>query len=170
VMRIFLLGLLYAIGVPLLEAEDRLKVEITRLEGTKDRMLLVILTNISKEPFRLFEDRNSWGYRQLSFSATLQDGTQIELTRGPYEWTRNFPSTTLLQPGQTYAVAPGTFSEANWRGFAKVDGCHDARLKAKYTSRGEEALERGEMRERYGAKRGALWSGTAESEPIRIDL
>ncbi|MGD0941639.1 MAG: hypothetical protein ABR905_18235 [Terracidiphilus sp.] len=60
----------------------------------------VILTNISNQPQIAFEDWNSWGYQAISSEIESADGKKISLARKPHGFTRNFPSTFLIPPGE----------------------------------------------------------------------
>jgi hypothetical protein len=70
------------------------------------RDFYVVLTNVSKEPQPVWEDWNSWGYQTISFEFTEADGEKVVVRRRQGNFTRNFPSTFLVQPGehQVYAV------------------------------------------------------------------
>ena len=73
---------------------------------TKPRAYYVVLTNVSKEPQAVWEYWNSWGSRAISFELTAADGKKFVVSRGPEDFSKNFPSTFLIQPGehQVYAI------------------------------------------------------------------
>jgi hypothetical protein len=60
----------------------------------------VILKNKTKEPKKLFEYWNSWGYQNISFYFYMKDGLRI-VTRKNQDFTRNFPSTYEVAAGET---------------------------------------------------------------------
>ena len=66
----------------------------------------VVLSNISTDAQPVFETWNSWGYRTVSFEFTTPDGKKVVVSKRPQDFTRNFPSTFLIPPGehQVYAV------------------------------------------------------------------
>jgi hypothetical protein len=70
------------------------------------REFYVILTNISKDPQSVWEDWNSWGYYAISFELTTADGKYFVLSKKQAGFTKNFPSTFTIDPGehQVYPV------------------------------------------------------------------
>lgn len=60
----------------------------------------VVLTNTSDRPQYVFETWNSWGYQTVSLEATTQTGKTFLMTVKPQAFTRNFPSTFLIPPGE----------------------------------------------------------------------
>jgi len=78
---------------------------ITMAQNKPDEFY-VVLTNISKKPQAVWESWNSWGYKNISFEFTIPDGRKVIVFEGPQDFTRNFPSTFLIEPGehQVYAI------------------------------------------------------------------
>jgi hypothetical protein len=72
----------------------------------KPRAFYVVLTNVSSEPQAVWEYWNSWGYQTISFELTTVDGKEFLVSRRQEGFTRNFPSTFLIEPGehQVYAI------------------------------------------------------------------
>jgi hypothetical protein len=72
----------------------------------KPRAFYVVLTNVSSEPQAVWEYWNSWGYQTISFELTTVDGKKFLVSSRQEGFTRNFPSTFLIEPGehQVYAV------------------------------------------------------------------
>ena len=64
------------------------------------RDFYVVLTNVSREPQPVWEDWNSWGYRTISFEFTTADGKKVVVRRRQGYFTKNAPSTYLVQPGE----------------------------------------------------------------------
>ncbi len=66
----------------------------------------VVLTNISKESHAVWESWNSWAYKNISFEFTIPGGRKVVVSEGPKDFTRNFPSTFVIEPGehQVYAI------------------------------------------------------------------
>jgi hypothetical protein len=67
----------------------------------------VVLTNVSGLPQPVWESWNSWGYQALSFELTTTDGKKFVVSKKQQNFTRNFPSMLLVEPGehQVYAIA-----------------------------------------------------------------
>lgn len=78
---------------------------ITMAKSNPDEFY-VVLTNVSGEPEPVWETWNSWGYQTISFELTTPDGKKSIVSKGPEEFTGNFPSTFLIRPGehQVYAI------------------------------------------------------------------
>jgi len=72
----------------------------------KPRDFSVVLTNVSSEPQAVWEYWNSWGYQTVSFELTTVDGKKFLVSRRQEAFTRNFPSTFLIEPSehQVYAI------------------------------------------------------------------
>lgn len=60
----------------------------------------VVLTNISGEPQPVWETWNSWGYQTISFELATSDGKKYIVSKAHEGFTRNFPSTFLVKPGE----------------------------------------------------------------------
>jgi len=73
---------------------------------SKARDFYVVLTNVSKDPQPVWESWNSWGYQNISFELMTTEGRKFVLTTRQQDFTRNFPSTFLIQPGEhlVYAI------------------------------------------------------------------
>jgi hypothetical protein len=73
---------------------------------SKAREFFVVLTNVSKDPQPVWESWNSWGYQNISFELTTGEGRKFVVSMRQQDFTRNFPSTFLIQPGehQVYAI------------------------------------------------------------------
>lgn len=64
----------------------------------------VLVKNVSDAPLRLWTDKYSWGYSNLSFEQVAADGTVTKITKKPRGWDKNFPDWLELQPGDTYVL------------------------------------------------------------------
>jgi hypothetical protein len=75
---------------------------------------LVVLTNVAKEPQAAWETWNSWGYQAIRFEVTTPDGRKTVVSPRMQDFTRNFPSTFLVQPGEhcVYPIALDEWWEA----------------------------------------------------------
>jgi hypothetical protein len=70
----------------------------------------VIISNVSNEPQRAFETWNSWGYQAVSFQVRSTAGQTFTISRKEQDFTRNFPSTFLIAPGE-HMVYPITLDD-----------------------------------------------------------
>jgi hypothetical protein len=66
----------------------------------------VVLSNVSKESQPAWEDWNSWGYQAISFEMTTAGGKTFIVSKREADFTKNYPSTFLIEPGehQVYAI------------------------------------------------------------------
>ena len=120
-------GLIALLAISLVAADgggDMLSVRIvpTRVSENGDASLTlygptahfwVVLTNISKEPIRVWREWCSWGWYSLSFRVTDEKGVTTEVKKAARGWTKNYPDATVLQPGDhmVYEVA---FDPETW--------------------------------------------------------
>jgi len=74
----------------------------------------VVLTNVAKEPIRLWREWCSWGYSTLSFEATDQSGKTVNIMKKPREWNNNYPDWTIIPPGD-HMVFDVTLNESIWK-------------------------------------------------------
>lgn len=77
---------------------------ITMAHDTRNDFYIV-LTNVSDRPQSVWEYWNSWGYRSISLQFITQEGQKILVTKKLEDFTRNFPSTFLLRPGEHQVFA-----------------------------------------------------------------
>jgi hypothetical protein len=66
----------------------------------KPREFYVVITNVSGGPQSIWQYWNSWGYQAISFELTMADGKKFALSKKQEEFTRNFPSTFVVEPGE----------------------------------------------------------------------
>ena len=73
---------------------------------SRARDFYVVLTNVSKDAQPVWESWNSWGYQNISFELTTGDGRKFVISERQQDFTINFPSTFLIQPGEheVYAI------------------------------------------------------------------
>ena len=76
------------------------------MSRNKPHVFYVVLTNVLRKPQTTWEYWNSWGYQNVWFEFTLPDGVKGEIRRKDQGFTRNGPSTFVVQPGehQVYAI------------------------------------------------------------------
>jgi hypothetical protein len=73
---------------------------VITIASQKPDEFYVVLTNISNEPQSVWETWNSWGSQTISFELKFGNNPPILIARGPETFTRNFPSTFLIPPGE----------------------------------------------------------------------
>jgi hypothetical protein len=122
-----------------------------------DQPLMVVVTNISGEPVRVWGEQCSWGYRQLSFEITDGDKTWT-LRRREHPWYRNVPYSWTLDPGEPLVLSATLTSSELWE---SSNGAPAAELKGKpVTIRAVFAADEDDFsRER------SVWSGRVKSTP-----
>ena len=73
---------------------------------TESRPFYVVLTNVSKEPQSVWNWWNSWGYYAITFEMTSDNQKKFVFSKRPTGFTRNTPTTFLVQPSEqpVYAI------------------------------------------------------------------
>ena len=99
-------------------------------------LLHVIIENISNKPQSHFDEWNSWGYCNLSLQWTDADGKTGTVAKVPRGWDRNFPTATILQPGEAL-VRGVSFDPKLWQGWPTGTGSITLTLKVLYHSKDE---------------------------------
>ena len=85
---------------------------------TKSR-LHVIIENVGDKPQRHFEEWNSWGYGNVTVEWTDAGGKTGTVAKVPGRFTRNYPSTVTLQPGEAL-VREVSFDPQLWQGWPEI--------------------------------------------------
>jgi len=88
------------------------------------RHFSVILTNVGKSPVRLWKDWCSWGYFNLSFEMTDQNGRRVIVSRKMKVWEKNFPAWTTVAAGDQMVIDV-TFDPAIWRNPPALEGAKE---------------------------------------------
>jgi hypothetical protein len=99
------------------EATDR---SITTAPHNPDRFY-VVLTNVSAKPQPVFETWNSWGYRSITFELVL-NGKKHLITKEEQSFSRNFPSTFEIPPGE--AIVYPIQLDSSWEGLPVLKDDH----------------------------------------------
>jgi hypothetical protein len=131
---------------------------ITMAKSKTDEFF-VILTNISREPHPVWETWNSWGYQAISFELTTADGKKFVVSKRQEGFTKNFPSTFIVAPGehQVYPIKLDEWWETH-PALAKADEM-PITLKAVYeVSTTPEAIQF------------KVWTGRLESQSYNFSL
>ncbi len=74
----------------------------------KPHEFYVVITNVSGGPQSIWQDWNSWGYQTISFELATADGKKFVLSKKQEEFTRNFPSTFVVEPGEHRDASGGS--------------------------------------------------------------
>jgi hypothetical protein len=124
----------------------------------------VVLTNVSDKPIKILEDWNMWGWFNLSFQATDGKGVAHPIQRkGGYDFTRNFPGTFLIAPGES------CIREAKWKDWTGFEDIPWNERKILLTASFQEfGFEKGSALTEIVAK--DVWVGKAESKPCPFIL
>lgn len=92
----------------LTEKSISIKIVPTSVNENGDRLIIlrnpsdrfyVVLTNISKEPIRIWKENNSWGYFNLYFQINDKNEKKITVKKKTKGWNKNFPDWTIVPPG-----------------------------------------------------------------------
>jgi hypothetical protein len=163
---ICLLLVLFATGKSFAEGNgsDPITVRIvpTRWSEKGERMILlspatqdfhVVLTNVAKEPVRLWREWCSWGYFTLRFEMTEQNGKKVSITKQPIGWNKNYPDWTVIPPGE-HMVFAVKFDASTWQNvpLLEAENPQIIRLKAIF-----------EIPEEVEAKERKIWTGRVAS-------
>jgi hypothetical protein len=81
----------------------------------KPNEFYVVLTNVSGLPQAVWESWNSWGYQAISFELTTTDGKKFVVSKKDQDFTMNYPSKFLVEPGEhlVYAIGLDELWETN---------------------------------------------------------
>jgi len=113
----------------------------------------VVITNVSKDPIRLWREWCSWGYYALSFRIADENGKTTEVRKGPRAWTRNAPDAAALAPGD-HMVLEVAFDQDTWPD-APLPGkgnSREVRMKAVFAIQADEET-----------KKAGVWTGEVAS-------
>jgi hypothetical protein len=125
------------------------------LKGQDHPHLHVVFENISAAPQSILDEWNSFGYLNLTIDYTTPDGVKHEIYKNPeMEWSMNFPSMTILAPGQVL-VRDVWLDPTIWRDVPKLDsGEERVEMKARFCEHEKRAPQ--------------AWQGDIESQPVQI--
>jgi hypothetical protein len=128
--------------------------------GAPSAQLAVVFRNAGPKTIRLWKDTCSWGYRNLSFEITQQDGQRFLVTRVQRGWEKNVPAWHTLPPG-TGLSSDITLNTRDWQGLPQLrPGERRAvAMRAVYKSVAD-----------YESRLNGVWDGSIMSEEIRVTL
>lgn len=64
-----------------------------------------MLTNVSATQQRVWESWKSWAYQAITLERTAEDSKKFRVSRRQQDFTRNFPSTFFIEPGERQVIA-----------------------------------------------------------------
>ncbi|MDR3401633.1 MAG: hypothetical protein P4L99_03960 [Chthoniobacter sp.] len=118
----------------------------------------VVLTNVSNEPKRLFQEWCSWGYSALSFEITDEHGKTWIARKGPNGWTMNYPAYWTVPPQECFVIDVYFADHQIWQDQFWLPPGHPTgrvTLKAIYRVQPDESSTK------FG-----VWTGTSTSKPV----
>ena len=120
----------------------------------------VVLTNVSKQPVRLWREWCSWGYYALSFRVTAGNGKQTTVKKLPRVWTKNLPDWMQLGPGD-HMIFEVTFDPTVWDSppLPPSGASQTATLTAIY-----------ELTASPESKQQAVWVGRVATSDLRVAI
>jgi hypothetical protein len=89
----------------------------------------VLVRNVSDQPIRLWTDRYSWGYSNLSFEIVGDDGKATPVRKKPRGWDKNYPDWLELKPGDTYVLNVNLNAADVWENPPRASGAKPTQLK-----------------------------------------
>lgn len=119
----------------------------------------VIISNISTNVIRLWDESCSWGYEALSFQFADHAGNHWAVKKGPAFWTSNYPRWWRLDPGESGAIDVD-FAQ-RWEGFRHATNQQPfaVTVSAVYEIRADE-----------NTPDSGVWSGKIVSAPLQVDI
>lgn len=89
----------------------------------------VLVKNASDQPVKLWTDRYSWGYSNLSFEIVGDDGKVTAVRKKPRGWDKNYPDWLELKPGDTYVLNVNWNAADIWENPPQAGGAKPTLIK-----------------------------------------
>jgi hypothetical protein len=125
----------------------------------KEVHFYVLITNVSQNTRRIWQDWNSWGYYSLAFELTDEKGRKVTATRPPRAWTFNSPTWWELAPGETHVFEVYFADPEQWSNFP-MPPAGEPQL---YTVRAAYKVSESKESKHHG-----VWIGDIKSDPVRV--
>jgi hypothetical protein len=143
----------------------------TSSDGGKQRINIydpfyVVLTNVTDHDLSVWKERCSWGYFNLSFEFTGENGKVFRVKKKDVGFTVNFPDPYVVKGGRHFVRAV-TLRSQDWLGTEKLEGPMTLRAIYENTNAsypGEKAKPSGDPR--MDALISSCWVGKVESNPV----
>jgi hypothetical protein len=122
----------------------------------------VLLTNVSSEPVRVWQEWSRWGYYCLQIEIIEQNGTKHRLIKKRIEIYINAPDFVVLQPGGSVVwnvdLTSSVWEDLSW---LPKDDSLNAKVRAIFTVKNQDDPKRFDYN--YAKKYG-VWTGQATSD------
>jgi hypothetical protein len=115
----------------------------------------VALENTSDQSLRIFDEWNSFGYFNLGLDYELADGSRGSLKKIGRGWRMNFPSSTILRPGQLL-VRDVYLDPAIWSGLPDLTKETAVTFTATFAE--------------HASEQENVWTGIARSLPVEFHI
>jgi len=119
----------------------------------------VLITNVSHQTQRIWQDWNSWGRWTLAFELTDEKGDKATATRPSAVWTVNSPTWWELAPGETHVFEVYFADPDLWSNFPMLP-VGEPQL---YTVRAVYKVSKSQESKHY-----SVWIGDIVSDPVRV--
>lgn len=128
----------------------------------------VLLTNVSSNPVRVWQEWCSWGYYCLQIEIVEQDGTKHLLKKKRIPFYENFPDYVVLQPSGS-VVWDVELNSTVWDDLSWLpnDKMLNVKVRAIYTVK---KAEDSEVNRDLGVSSSGVWTGQAMSEMYDFTL
>jgi hypothetical protein len=123
----------------------------------------VVITNISNQGLNIWKEWSSWGWDNLSFALKSADDKSMIITRNMKRaWTKNYPDTFHLRPGEKYVLEVNFFNGTWISNGEKIDAVNwpkAGKLTAIYQIKSDDKTK--ELR---------VWTGRVNSTEKKYDF
>jgi hypothetical protein len=127
--------------------------------GATPEAFHVVVTNVTKEPVRLWREWCSWGYFNLFFEVQFGEEKPLKMVKELRGWDKNYPDFAEIAAGE-HLVLEVKLDPGVWRiPFEKAGEPRAARLRAIYAVEPDDE-----------SKRHVVWTGRVESRSIDVML
>jgi hypothetical protein len=128
----------------------------------------VLLTNVSRNPVRVWQEWCSWGYYCLQIEIVEQDGMKHLLKKKRIPFYQNFPDYVVSQPGESI-VWNVELNSTVWEDLSWLpnDKMVNVKVRAIYTVK---QAEDSQVNRDLGVTSSGVWTGQAMSEMYDFTL
>jgi hypothetical protein len=119
----------------------------------------VIVSNVSNEPQRVWDEHCSWGYFALSFEFTDITGKTTTAKKRDITWTVNSPVWRSLAPQESLVLEVHYAATNWWSRFPEPQGSRTVTMRAVFTVSPDEE-----------SRRHKVWTGRISSEDREVTI